>query len=71
MHEQSETIQGPNGRWINVYGRKVKGKAGTQLPGTKSYATMEEAVAEAKRRSEEEGFAELVREAYRKNGVGR
>ena len=51
MHEQSETVQDEFGRWINIYGRKTP-KAGQQLPGTSSYSTMEEAVAEARKRSE-------------------
>jgi hypothetical protein len=31
VHEQSETVQLPDGRWVNVYGRAVP-KAGQQLP---------------------------------------
>ena len=54
MHEQSETTQRSDGRWINVYGRFTP-KAGQQLSalfGEKSnWATMEEADAAAKRRS--------------------
>lgn len=52
MHEQSETIQLPNGKWVNVYGAGTK-KAGTILPGEKEYDTVEEAVARAKQRSAE------------------
>ena len=51
MHEQSETIQDPNGKYLNVYGRALP-KAGQQLPGTPSYNTLEDAVSAAKLRSE-------------------
>ena len=55
MHEQSETIQRSDGRWINVYGRHTV-KAGQNLPshfGDKtSWATVEEAAEAARRRSE-------------------
>lgn len=50
MHEQSETIQRKDGRWVNVYGRDLP-QAGRQLPGTMDYGTMEEAVSAAKARS--------------------
>jgi hypothetical protein len=50
MHEQSETIK-KNGKWQNVYGKNLP-KAGQQLPGTKDYASVEEAVAAAKARSQ-------------------
>lgn len=50
-HEQSETIQRPDGRWINVYGAKTP-RAGQQLPDTPDFATSEEAVGAAKLRSE-------------------
>lgn len=50
MNEQSETIQRPDGRWINVYGRSLP-KRGQQLPGTEHYGSVEEAVAAAKARS--------------------
>ena len=50
-HEQSETIQNPSGKWINVYGRKTK-NAGKQLPDSSEYNTVEEAVSAAKKRSE-------------------
>lgn len=59
-HEQSETIQLENGRWINVYGRDTE-KAGEQLPeddsgiGHKEYDTLDEAVKEAVRRSKHHG----------------
>jgi hypothetical protein len=49
-HEQSETIQRKDGKWVNVYGRRTP-KAGQQLPGTGAYATVEEAVKAAKARS--------------------
>ena len=50
MHEQSETVQLPNGRWVNVYGAQTV-NAGKQLPGTPEYETVEEAVAAARMRS--------------------
>lgn len=49
-HEQSETIQGPDGKWINVYGKATQ-QAGKQLPGTSSYGTVDEAVKAAQERS--------------------
>ena len=52
MHEQSETIQ-IGGKWINVYGRKTP-RAGEPLPGMPPYDTVEEAVAAAKQRSEQQ-----------------
>jgi hypothetical protein len=52
MHEQSETIQLPSGRWVNVYGRSVP-QAGQQLPGTPDFGTMDEAVQAAQLRSEQ------------------
>lgn len=39
MHEQSETIQRPDGKWVNTYGRATSG-AGKQLPGTQPYDNM-------------------------------
>ncbi|MDP2622001.1 MAG: hypothetical protein Q8P46_17815 [Hyphomicrobiales bacterium] len=50
-HERSETVQRPDGRWINVYGRDTP-KAGQQLPGTPDFQTVDAAVAAAKQRSE-------------------
>lgn len=50
MHEQSETVQLPNGRWANVYGGGLL-KAGQMLPGSPTYATLDEAVAAARDRS--------------------
>lgn len=49
-HEQSETVKRKDGRWINVYGRKLP-KAGLQLPGTPDYPNVEEAEAAAVARS--------------------
>jgi hypothetical protein len=60
-HEQSETVQRPDGRWINTYGRAIKGKAGQQLPDTLDYSTVEEAVKAAKQRSEQEGKKGLIK----------
>lgn len=53
-HEQSETIQTQDGRWINIYGKSTP-NAGKQLPGTTSYQTIDEAVSAAKSRSESSG----------------
>ena len=50
MHEQSETIQRPDGTWVNVYGKNTL-KAGKQLPGSGEYSTVEEAVEAARARS--------------------
>ena len=50
MHEQSETIQLPSGRWANVYGRGTP-QAGQRLPGTADFATVQEATAAAGARS--------------------
>lgn len=49
-HEQSETIQRPDGKWINVYGHALP-RAGQQLPGTPTYDTVDDAVSAAKARS--------------------
>jgi hypothetical protein len=49
-HEQSETIQRLDGRWINVYGKGTP-HAGRQLPDTQDYSTVEEAVSAAQTRS--------------------
>ena len=54
MHEQSETVQLPGGGWVNVYGRNTP-KAGRRLPGTPVYASVEAAVADAKKQSDEHG----------------
>lgn len=50
MHEQSETIE-RDGKWLNVYGKNVAGKAGQPLPGEPTYSSLDAAVAGAKRRS--------------------
>ncbi|SRR6266513_1724716 len=49
-HEQSETIQTPEGKWINVYGVGTP-QAGQPLPNSPEYGTVTEAVAAAKQRS--------------------
>ncbi len=59
MHEQSETTQTPDGRWVNVYGRKTP-TAGQPLPlrypyESESYPTVGTASAAAARRSRDEG----------------
>ena len=51
MHEQSETVQREDGKWINVYGKGTP-QAGTQLPDSDAYDSKLEAVAAAKARSE-------------------
>ena len=55
-HERSETIQGPHGSWINVYGRGTS-KAGKQLPDSSNYRTVDAAVKAAKQRSHDHGMA--------------
>ena len=55
MHEQTETIQRPNGKWINVYGLRTS-TAGRPTPPKfpyerAEYDTLLEAVEAAKRRS--------------------
>lgn len=50
-HEQSETIQNKEGKWINVYGKELP-NAGQQLPGTRAYGNKQDAIAAAKKRSE-------------------
>lgn len=49
MHEKSETVQRPDGRWINVYGKDTP-QAGRPL-GPSNYATVDAAVAAARTRS--------------------
>ena len=70
-HEQSETVQRPDGKWINIYGRKTP-QAGQPLPlkfpyEREAYDTMEEADRAATRRSNdtppEEGGPPPSREA--------
>lgn len=53
-HEQSETIQAPDGTWINVYG-KATPKRGQQLPGTPAYPTVQDAERDARARSADHG----------------
>jgi hypothetical protein len=50
MHEQSETVQMPDGLWVNVYGRKTP-NAGNQLPNSGRYQTLAEALRAASDRS--------------------
>ena len=49
-HEQSETIQRKDGKWINIYGRKTK-RAGHKLPASGVYDTVKDAEAAAVHRS--------------------
>ena len=49
-HEQSETIQRQDGRWINVYGKGLP-KAGQPLPDSGDFSTVDEAVQSAVARS--------------------
>lgn len=58
-HEQSETIQTPDGQWINVYGHHTP-QAGQPLPGSVPYKTMQEAVAAAQQRSQAAGSQDDV-----------
>lgn len=62
MHEQSETVQTPQGRWINVYGQRTS-KAGETLPRKydfekEDYGTVQEAERAARKRSQLEGQPE-------------
>ena len=50
MHEQSNTIQLPDGRWINVYGRGLP-QAGQQLPHSGQYGALQQALIAAQDRS--------------------
>lgn len=52
-HEKSETIE-VDGKYINVYGRGTP-KAGQQLPDSKEYDTLGEAVGAARERSRKYG----------------
>ena len=54
-HEQSETVQLPNGKWVNVYGKNTP-MAGRRLPGAPEYDSVDEAVSAAKKRSEDYGM---------------
>jgi hypothetical protein len=49
-HEQSETIQRPDGKWINVYGMGLP-LAGQQLPGSGEFDNVNDAVSSAIARS--------------------
>ena len=77
MHEQSETVRTQNGRWQNVYGRDVRRTPGvTANPGDPlpplfpfeqtDYGTEEDAVAAAKKRSEQ--FGRRVDEGQQRHG---
>jgi len=67
MHEQSETVQSPDGSWVNVYGAATS-QAGKRLPGMPAYPSLQAAVAGAKARSEEFGapgpLADFLHRAY-------
>jgi len=66
-HEQSETIQRLDGKWVNVYGKKTP-KAGQQLPDSQVHETVEEAVDAARMRSAREGLTdEDKQDAYKNN----
>lgn len=54
MHEQSETVQRPDGKWVNVYGANTP-QAGQQLPDTPTFDTVDAAVNAAKQRSQDYG----------------
>lgn len=58
MHEQSETVQLPNGRWVNVYGGGTA-QRGQRLPDTPDYATVDEATAAARARSQARHLREI------------
>jgi hypothetical protein len=59
-HEQSETVQLPNGRWTNIYGRQTAQRGQMLKPKydfeKKDYDTVKEAVAAAESRSKLEGL---------------
>ena len=58
-HEQSETIQGPDGLWYNVYG-KATPLSGYLLPGEQTgYPSVKPAVQSADRRSDSHGAGPL------------
>lgn len=61
MHEQSETVQLENGKWVNIYGPGTP-HAGQRLPGTSEYDTVEEAVKAAKQRSDEHVKPGVIRQ---------
>lgn len=67
-HEQSETVQAPDGSWVNVYGRSTP-QAGKRLPGMPAYPTLEAAESAARARAEEFGkpgtaLADFLHRAY-------
>ncbi|KKM67844.1 hypothetical protein LCGC14_1466970, partial [marine sediment metagenome] len=53
-HEQSETVQLTNGKWVNVYGKDTD-KAGQRLPDSPEYDSVDAAVKGAKERSKRKG----------------
>lgn len=58
-HEQSETVQDKDGKWVNVYGSQTP-QAGRTLPGEPRYDSVDAAVTGAKARSAREGnYADL------------
>src|SRR3990167_6568170 len=75
-HEQSETIQLPSGKWINIYGANTP-QSGQQLPGTPQYDTVEAAVSAAGSRSRSAGatmanpisLTEAVKRGYGGSGL--
>lgn len=74
-HEESETVQSPSGRWINVIGRNKPG-AGTPLKPlwpeeSKDYPSVKSAVSAAELRSKrfregDESTSEVLRERAQK-----
>lgn len=53
-HEQSETVQLPNGKWINVYGGNTP-QRGQKLPDSDIYDSMNDAISAAEKRSKAYG----------------
>lgn len=51
-HEQSETVQLPNGQWVNIYGQRTP-QAGQRIPDMPSFRDMDSAVQAARARSSE------------------
>jgi hypothetical protein len=70
MHEQSETVQLPNGRWVNVYGKALP-SAGMQLPNSVDYGSMDEATAAARARSESYGTPTGSRNTFGERMMGK
>jgi hypothetical protein len=56
-HENSETIKGPDGRWINVYGGSKRPLPKKYPYEQDAYDSVEDAVRAARRRSQDEGKA--------------